>query len=240
MDNLIKINYENGTISARDLYDCVNEGKERFSKWFSRQLQFGFSVGDDYSNPYQKVRVQKEGNRMVEREIEDYDLSIDMAKHICMVQKTERAKQIRQNLIELEKAWNSPEQVMARAIKFAEQKISTLQLTIEEQKPLVDFANTVSISNNLIDMGKMAKLLKTQNIDIGRNKLFAWLRERKILMENNIPYQQYINSGYFEVKESVYKTSQGVRTQQTTYVTGKGQIFISNKIQKYYPIGKAS
>lgn len=234
MDSLITINYENGTISARDLYDCVNEGKERFSKWFSRQLQFGFSVGDDYSNPYQKVRVQKEGKRMVEREVEDYDLSIDMAKHICMVQKTERAKQIRQQLINLEKAWNSPEQVMARAIKLAEKTITSLQLTIEEQKPLVDFASKVSVSNNLIDMGKMAKLLKDDNIDIGRNKLFLWLRNHGILMQNNIPYQKYINSGYFEVKESVYETSYGTKTQQTTYVTGKGQIFIAEKIKKHF------
>lgn len=60
-----------------------------------------------------------------------------------------------------------------------------------------------------------------------------------MLLENiQNTYQQYINSGYFEVKESVYKTLRGVRTRQTTYVIGKGQIFISNKIQKYYPSSK--
>ena len=105
---------------------------------------------------------------------------------------------------------------------------------IEEQKPLVDFANKVSISSNLIDMGKMAKLLKDKDINIGRNKLFSWLRQQGILMKNNIPYQRYIDAGYFEVKESTYQTSDGVKTQQTTFVTGKGQVYIAEKLKKFY------
>ncbi len=144
MNDIIKVNLENETVSARDLYESVSNGKERFSKWFERQLQYGFIEGEDYSNPFQKVRVQKEGKRTVEREVEDYDLSIDMAKQICMVQKTDKAKQVRQYLIKLEKAWNSPETVMARALQMANNTIENLQLKIEEQKPLVDFANKVS------------------------------------------------------------------------------------------------
>lgn len=232
MNEIIAVNYDNETVSARDLYDAVNDGKERFSKWFNRQLQFGFVIGEDYSNPYQKVRVQTEGKRTVEREVEDYDLSIDMAKHICMVQKTDKAKQVRQQLIELEKAWNTPEQVMARALKLADKTISQLKLQIEEQKPLVEFANKVSDSSNLIDMGKMAKLLKDEDIKIGRNRLFEWLRNKEILMKNNMPYQRYIESGYFQVKESTYETPYGTKTQQTTYVTGKGQIYITEKLRK--------
>lgn len=232
MNEIIAVNYDNETVSARDLYDAVNDGKERFSKWFNRQLQFGFVIGEDYSNPFQKVRVQTEGKRTVEREVEDYDLSIDMAKHICMVQKTDKAKQVRQQLIELEKAWNTPEQVMARALKLADKTISQLKLQIEEQKPLVEFANKVSDSSNLIDMGKMAKLLKDEDIKIGRNRLFEWLRNKEILMKNNMPYQRYIESGYFQVKESTYETPYGTKTQQTTYVTGKGQIYITEKLRK--------
>ena len=223
-DEIIKVNFENETVSARDLYESVNNGKERFSKWFERQLQYGFVEGEDYSNPFQKVRVQKEGKRNVEREVEDYDLSIDMAKQICMVQKTDKAKQVRQYLIQLEKAWNSPEAVMARALQMANNTIENLKLTIEEQKPLVEFANKVSNSSNLIDMGKMAKLLKDENINIGRNRLFEWLRKKDILMRNNIPYQRYIDGGYFQVKESTFETPYGTKTQQTTFVTAKGQI----------------
>ena len=231
-NEIIKVDFENETVSARDLYESVNNGKERFSKWFERQLQYAFVEGEDYSNPFQKVRVQKEGKRNVEREVEDYDLSIDMAKQICMVQKTDKAKQVRQYLIQLEKAWNSPEAVMARALQMANNTIENLKLTIEEQKPLVEFANKVSNSSNLIDMGKMAKLLKDENINIGRNRLFEWLRKKDILMRNNIPYQRYIDGGYFQVKESTFETPYGTKTQQTTFVTGKGQIYITEKLRK--------
>ncbi len=73
--------------------------------------------------------------------------------------------------------------------------------TINEQKPLVDFVNKVSGSNNLINMNKMAKLLQDEHIDIGCNRLFQWLRQKKILMQDNMPYQQYVDNGYFKVTE---------------------------------------
>lgn len=82
---------------------------------------------------------------------------------------------------------------MARALKLTDKTIKNLELTIEEQRPLVDFANKVSDSSNLIDMGKMAKLLKDEHINIGRNRLFEWLRRKEILMKNNMPYQRYIH-----------------------------------------------
>ena len=97
---------------------------------------------------------------------------------------------------------------------------------------MVEFAHKVSATTNVIDMGKMAKLLKDEHINIGRNRLFQWLRQKEILMSNNIPYQRYINAGYFEVKESTYETPFGSKTQQTTYVTGKGQIYITEKIRR--------
>ena len=121
---------------------------------------------------------------------------------------------------------------MARALKLADKTISGLKLQIEQQKPLVEFAHKVSATTNVIDMGKMAKLLKDEHINIGRNRLFQWLRQKEILMSNNIPYQRYINAGYFEVKESTYETPFGSKTQQTTYVTGKGQIYITEKIRR--------
>lgn len=121
---------------------------------------------------------------------------------------------------------------LATALKEERQARLLAEQQIEEQKPLVEFANKVSDSSNLIDMGKMAKLLKDENINIGRNRLFDWLRRKEILMKNNMPYQRYIEGGYFQVKESTYETPYGVKTQQTTYVTGKGQIYITEKLRK--------
>lgn len=121
-----------------------------------------------------------------------------------------------------------------QARKLAEQEKELANRKIEEQRPLVDFANKVSDSSNLIDMGKMAKLLKDEHINIGRNRLFEWLRKKEILMKNNMPFQRYIESGYFQVKESVYETPYGSKTHQTTYVTGKGQIYITEKLRKEF------
>lgn len=111
----------------------------------------------------------------------------------------------------LEKALTSPDFLIQLATKLKEEQEARKQaeFKLEEQEPLVAFANKVSDSSNLIDIGKLAKLLNDEHIKIGRNKLFQWLREQKILMKNNIPYQRYIDSGYFQIKESTFKTPYG-------------------------------
>ena len=231
MNEILKVNYETDepTVSARSLYEGL-EIKKRFSSWFESNSQ-GFIENEDYCGAYLEVQSNQHGGT---KDLQDYLLSVDMAKHICLMSRTDKGKQCRQYLIDLEKAWNTPEQVMARALKLADKTIKNLESTIEEQRPLVDFANKVSDSSNLIDMGKMAKLLKDEHINIGRNRLFDWLRRKEILMKNNMPYQRYIDGGYFQVKESVYETPYGSKTQQTTYVTGKGQIYITEKLRKEY------
>ena len=83
--------------------------------------------------------------------------------------------------------------------------IRQLNEKIRRHEPLVQFANQVADTENVIDIGRMAKLANEENIRIGRNTLLRWIKERKILMSNNIPYQQFIDRRYFVVKESVYK-----------------------------------
>lgn len=132
----------------------------------------------------------------------------------------------------IEKALTSPDFLIQLATQLKEEKIARekAEQKIIEQEPFVNFANKVSDSSNLIDMGKMAKLLKDEHINIGRNRLFKWLREEGILMSNNIPYQRYINGGYFKVIESVYHTPYETKTQQTTMITGRGQIYITERL----------
>lgn len=134
----------------------------------------------------------------------------------------------------IEKTLTDPDYLIRLATALKEERQARLlaEKQIEEQKPLVDFANQVSSTDDLIDMGKMAKLLADENINIGRNRLFTWLRGKKILMFNNVPYQRYIDNGYFQVKESTYKTRHDVKIQQTTFVTGKGQIWLTEKLRK--------
>lgn len=133
----------------------------------------------------------------------------------------------------LEKALESPDFLIELATKLKEEKEARklAEEKIEQQQPLVNFANKVSKCSNSISMGKMAKLLSDENIKVGRNTLFSWMRQKKILMKDNIPYQKYIDSGYFEVKESTFETPYGLKSQLTTLVTGKGQIYITEKLR---------
>jgi prophage antirepressor-like protein len=112
--------------------------------------------------------------------------------------------------------------------------INQLNERIRKDEPKVKFADHVSDSTNLIDVNKMAKLCADHGIRIGRNRLFAWLRSRGILMGGNIPYQEYIENGYFRVKESVYETNGQTRTYQQTFVTGKGQQYILSRLMREY------
>lgn len=112
--------------------------------------------------------------------------------------------------------------------------INKLNDRIRHDEPLVEFANQVSNTDNLIDMNAMAKLAIEENIPIGRNRLFCWLRKNQILMSDNLPYQRYIDRGYFVVKESVFDTGSMTKTYQQTYVTGKGQAYIIGRLRKEF------
>ena len=249
MKHIIPINFETNqpTVSARDLYDLLSQedgvkGTERFSKWFERYSGYGFVQGVDFSTPNKKVRVQIEGTREVQREVDDIDISVDMAKQICMLQRTEKGKEIRQYLIDLEKAWNTPEQVFARALKMADHKIKALEMqniTLQENndrmRPKEVFADAVATSHTSILIGDLAKLLKQNGVDIGQKRLFIWMRDNGYLIKRkgsdwNMPTQKSMELGLFEVKESTVNNPDGsVRISKTTKVTGKGQQYFINK-----------
>lgn len=108
--------------------------------------------------------------------------------------------------------------------------ITQLNHKIEQDKPLVDFAEQVSSTTDLIDIGALSKLLRKQGLNIGRNKLFEWLRDNKFLRPNNEPYQQYISQGYFKTKESTYFVGSEPKITIKTFVTGKGQQYIFDKL----------
>lgn len=112
--------------------------------------------------------------------------------------------------------------------------ISKLNERIRNDKPLVDFALHVADSEDLIDMNAMAKLAADKNFNIGRTRLFRWLKEMGVLMSNNLPYQRYIDRRYFVVKESVFEVEGMKKTYRQTLVTGKGQVFIIGLLKKYY------
>lgn len=236
---MIPINYdmEQPTVSARDLHSglAINT---RFNDWFSRMTEYGFESGKDF---YSKMSKTSETGG---RPAVDYQISVDMAKQICMIQRSEKGKQYRQYFIDLEKAWNTPEQVMARALKLADKTIDTLKednkKLIEENekmKPKVIFADAVRASSSSILIGDLAKLLRQNGVDTGQKRLFEQLRNEGYLMKTgssrNMPKQKYVANGFFQIKETVISNPDGsVRMTKTTKVTGKGQQYFLNKYLK--------
>lgn len=238
MNELIPINYEGEqpTVSARELHTGL-EITDRFSRWFERMSAYGFSEGNDFTSVKSSTLV----NNGAEREITDYRISIDMAKQICMIQRSEKGRQYRQYFLDLEKAWNTPEQIFARALKMADQTIANLKDTnkslvekIEADRPKTIFADAVSTSHTSILIGDLAKLICQNGVQTGQKRLFQWMRENGYLMKTgasyNMPMQRYIEQGLFEVKESSVQNPDGsVRVTRTTKVTGKGQLYFINK-----------
>lgn len=235
MNELIKITYNNDrpAVSARDLHDFL-EVKTAYKDWFPRMCEYGFTEGEDF-NPLKIERVQNEGERMVARTVDDAVLTIDMAKELCMIQRNEKGKQARQYFLQIEKDWNSPERVMARALQIAGDKLKRLESKVEADAPKVLFANAVSASKTSILVGELAKLLKQNGVDIGQHRLFRWMRENGYLIRRNgtdfnMPTQKSMDLGLFTVKETAITHSDGtVTVSKTTKVTGKGQQYFIQK-----------
>lgn len=237
MNGLLTINYETEqpTVSARELHEGL-EINTRFNDWFSRMTEYGFENGKDF---YSKMSKTSETGG---RPAVDYQISIDMAKQICMIQRNEKGRLYRQYFLDLEKAWNTPEQIFARALKMADQQIEKLKANnaslvedVQRMKPKEVFADAVSVSNTCILIGELAKILKQNGVDIGQNRLFAWMRENKFLISRkgtdyNMPTQRSMEAGLFEIKERAINNPDGsVRITKTVLVTGKGQQYFVNK-----------
>ena len=231
MNELIKVTYDNDrpAVSARDLHDFLEVGA-RYNDWFPRMCEYGFTEGEDY---YSFLSNRVDGLSGKPRQ--DAVLTIDMAKEICMIQRNEKGKQARQYFLQIEKDWNSPEKVMARALQIAETKLKTLETKVAADAPKVLFADAVSASRTSILVGELAKILKQNGVEIGPHRLFAWLRENGYLIRRNgsdfnTPTQRSMELGLFTVKETAITRSDGaVTVSKTPKVTGKGQQYFIQK-----------
>ena len=234
MNVLIPINYdgEQPTVSARGLHEKLHI-ETPFKKWIDRMCEYGFEEFKDF---WTKMSESTGGRPSTE-----YDLSIDMAKQICMIQRSPEGKQIRQYFIDLEKAWNTPEQIMARALKMADKTIESLKADnealiedVQRMKPKEIFADAVSASHTSILIGELAKLLKQNGVKTGQRRLFTWMRDNGYLIKSgsskNMPTQKSMEMGLLEIKEGSYFNGAGVNvTTKTPKVTGKGQQYFINK-----------
>lgn len=216
-------------VSGRQLHEVL-EVKTEYKKWFSRMTEYGFNENEDFLKVTQKCLTSSTGQNTT-----DHVIKLDMAKEIAMIQRTERGKQVRQYFIQVEKDFNSPEKIMARALLMADQKVHKLEAQIEADRPKVLFADAVSASKSSCLIGELAKILKQNGIDIGQNKLFQWLRAHGYLISRrgeswNQPTQKSMQLGLFELKKTNINHPDGHTTvSTTTKVTGKGQQYFINK-----------
>lgn len=233
MNELLNVttNGDKLTLSARELHKELNIAG-RFSRWFEQMSEYGFEENVDFTS-VQNCTVVNNG---ATRDLQDYQITLDMAKEIAMLQRNEKGKEIRRKLIELEKAWNSPEKVMARALDIAHKTIANLQIENEEMKPKALFADTVAASDSSILVGQEAKLISQSGCKMGQNRFFAWLRENGYLCskgENyNMPTQKSREMDLIEIKiRTVTNPDGSVRETKTPVITGKGQIYFINKFK---------
>lgn len=226
MNELIKINYETTmpTVSARELYKGL-EVTERFQSWFNRQLQYGFEESVDFIGC-------KEFNTLAKQELQDYQISVDMAKQICMIQRTDKGRQYRQYFLDLEKAWNTPEQILARAVKMADKLIKAekakneqLEMTVAvqkqqlaEQKPKLTYEDVVL---------KCKRPVTTTTVASDFGVTAKWLNQ--LLKERGIQYKHMgVWLLYPEYAKMGYTSTKTVNGKIRTYWTQKGRLFIRN------------
>lgn len=222
-------------VNARDLYEGL-EIKTAFNDWFPRMCEYGFENGRDF---YSFLSKSTGG-----RPRQECKITIDMAKQICMLQRTEKGKQYRQYFLDLEKAWNTPEQVMARALKIANATVDSLkerckflggqvieqQKVIEKLEPKASYYDLVLQCKDLIattiiakDYGMSAsgfnKMLKDYGIQYKQGD--TW-----------VLYSQYQGYGYLQTKTHNYADADGVQhAKQHSYWTQKGRLFLYEKLK---------
>ena len=220
MNDLIPVSYdsERPTVSARGLHEFL-EIDTPYRLWFPRMCEYGFSEVVDYT-PYNFVHPQNK------QPITDHQLSIPMAKEICMIQRSEKGKQARQYFISIENAWNSPELVMSRALKMAETNIYSLRLANSK----LSVANAIMLPkaeyfDELVDRNLLTNFRDTaKELKVGEKDFIRFLLEKKFIyrdVRGHIKPFADKNGGLFEIKEAKNDKTGWVGTQ--TLITPKGR-----------------
>lgn len=219
MNDLIAINYDTDkpTVSGRELHEAL-EVKSKYADWFKNMCAYGFTEGEDYTAISKNL---ENGGRTIE-----HDITIPMAKEICMLQRNEKGKQFRQYFIKVEEAWNSPEMIMKRALDYANESVKKLQIQVsaltvdnEIMKPKADYFDELVERNTLTNFRETAKQL-----EVKEKSFIKFLLDHKYIYRDGkgkiMPYADK-NNGLFEVKESFNEKTQWSGTQ--TLITPKGR-----------------
>jgi len=220
MKELIKVTEKDGkqVVSARELHGFL-EVETKFADWIKRMIEYGFFENEDY------VTVLKKENR---KTFKEYAITLEMAKEISMIQRSDKGKQARLYFIECEKKLTQQHQLpqtFAQALQLAADQAKQIELLKEKEK----VADRLLTSDIAVSIGEFAKCYCDELHNIGQNRLFDLLRRRKHLIDSkghpkhNTPYQKYIDNGYYQVIQRPYKKGDKDSYRLQTLITPKGQ-----------------
>lgn len=241
MNELIKVEVKDDVqvVSARELHKGLGL-TTRFSKWVTQNFK-NFLEDEDFTSVTGVTDMPNGGTKV----IQDYAITISMAKELCMMSHTELGKKYRKYFLELERKWNDPQEVVKRGYAILQNENARLKIENQAMKPKALFADPVATATTSILIGELAKIIKQNGADklsvggktiaMGPNNFFKWLRENSYLISRkgtdyNMPTQKAMKLELFEVKESTRTLPDGhTAINKTTKVTGKGQIYFVNK-----------
>lgn len=226
MKDLIQIHYDNAdrpTVSGRELHEALGV-ETPYTTWVKRMCEYGFSENVDFATCF--PNLESENQHGGQNKI-DHQLTIPMAKELCMLQRTDKGKQMRQYFIAVEEQWNSPDAIMARALQLSNAKLKEMQitvstLTVENQimKPKADYFDDLVDRNLLTGIRETAK-----EFGIKQKDFVNFLMDKKYLYRDKkgklTPYAKPLADGLFELKESKNDTTAWSGTQ--TMITPKGR-----------------
>lgn len=233
MNNLIEIQVNENqeqTISGRELHMFLGVDT-KYNDWIQRMLQYGFEDGQDF-NLLKKEQVQIEGKREVRREIADHIMKLDMAKELCMLTRNEKGKQARHYFLEVERDWNSPEKVMARALVIANKQIDTLKLentvqrqVIAEFKPIKEYVDTILSSEDTVTITQIAA-----DYGLSAKALNKILNEQGLIRKVGgqwVLYSNHMQKGYTKSETiDVTRSDGSIKVVINTKWTQKGRLKI--------------
>ena len=233
MNNLIEIQVNENqeqTISGRELHMFLGVDT-KYNDWIQRMLQYGFEDGQDF-NLLKKEQVQIEGKREVRREIADHIMKLDMAKELCMLTRNEKGKQARHYFLEVERDWNSPEKVMARALVIANKQIDTLKLenpvqrqVIAEFKPIKEYVDTILSSEDTVTITQIAA-----DYGLSAKALNKILNEQGLIRKVGgqwVLYSNHMQKGYTKSETiDVTRSDGSIKVVMNTKWTQKGRLKI--------------
>lgn len=227
MTELIKVNYDNAdrpTVSGRELWEAL-EVETPYTQWFKRMSEYGFSENVDFALVSQKCETNNPKNPYTTKT--DHQLTIPMAKELCMLQRTDKGKQMRQYFIAVEEQWNSPDAIMARALQLSNAKLKEMQitvstLTVENQimKPKAEYFD------ELVDRNLLTGIRETAGeLGVKQNQFVAFLLEKKYMYRDKkgklTAYAKPLSDGLFERKECVNEKTQWKGTQDLVTLKGR-------------------